>query len=157
MSLPPIDDVAALHDRMDAAERQAEVWAQHHHTLAQQIAELTVTIRSMAAKNAEIQTALLSMSAKSAEIQTALLDMERRIPTLMAEGILAAVGDPQTWQAGREAMRRQAQQAAGGWLLGGVRFILDKLLWAGVALLAIYMLGGWPAIAAALKVKGTTP
>jgi hypothetical protein len=54
-------------------------------------------------------------------------------------------------------MKRQARDAAGGWLLGGLRFVADKLMWAGVALLAIYMLGGWPAIAAALKVKGTTP
>lgn len=140
--LPPIDDVAALHDRMDAAERQHEVWAQHHHMLATQIAELTVGIRAMSAKNAEMQDALLTM--------------ERRIPELMAAGIVAAVGNPATWAAGREAMRRQAQQAAGGWLLGGLRFIADKLMWAGVALLAVYMLGGWPAIAAALKLKAAT-
>jgi hypothetical protein len=143
MSLPPIDDVAALHDRMDAAERQHEVWATHHHMLATQIAELTVGIRTMSEKNAEMQQSLL--------------DMERRIPELMAAGIVAAVGNPATWQAGREAMKRQARDAAGGWLLGGLRFVADKLMWAGVALLAIYMLGGWPAIAAALKVKGTTP
>lgn len=155
MSLPPIDDVAALHDRMDAAERQAEVWAQHHYTLAQQIAELAVTIRSMSAKNAEMQTVMLAMSAKNAEIQTALLDMERRIPQLMAEGIVAAVGNPATWQAGREAMKRQARDAAGGWLLGGVRFLADKLLWVGLALIAIYTLGGWPALAAVLKAKAT--
>lgn len=142
MSLPPIDDVAALHDRMDAAERQNEVWATHHHMLATQIAELTVGIRAMSEKNAEMQQSLL--------------DMERRIPELMAAGIVAAVGNPATWQAGREAMKRQARDAAGGWLFGGLRFVADKLMWAGVALLAIYMLGGWPAIAAALKVKGTT-
>lgn len=139
MSLPPIDDVAALHDRMDAAERQHEVWAQHHHMLATQIAELAIGIKAMSAKNAEMQTALV--------------DMERRIPQLMAEGIVAAVGNPATWAAGREAMKRQAQQAAGGWLLGGLRFIADKLMWATVAFVAIYALGGWPAIAAALKLK----
>lgn len=139
MSLPPIDDVAALHDRMDAAERQAEVWAQHHYMLAQQISELTVGIKAMSAKNAEMQDALLNM--------------ERRIPELMAAGIVAAVGNPATWQAGREAMKRQAQQAAGGWLLGGMRFVVDKLLWVGLALIAIYALGGWPALAAILKTK----
>lgn len=141
MSLPPIDDVAALHDRMDAAERQHEIWAEHHRMLATQIAELAIGIKAMSAKNAEMQVALVNM--------------ERRIPQLMAEGIVAAVGNPATWAAGREAMKRQAQQAAGGWLLGGLRFVLDKFMWAGVALLAVYMLGGWPAIATALKLKGT--
>ena len=139
MPLPEIDDLAALHDRMDAAERQQEVWLEHHRMLAQQIAELASGIRAM--------------SVKHAELQQAMVDMERRIPELMAQGIVAAVGNPATWAAGREAMKRQARDAAGGWLLGGLRFIADKLMWAGVALAAVYMLGGWPAIAAALKLK----
>lgn len=135
MSLPPIDDVAALHDRMDAAEKQNEIWFEHHRMQAQQIAELTLAMQRLATQHAE---------------------MEQRIPQLMAQGIVQAVGNPATWQAGREAMRRQAREAAGGWLLGGLRFALDKLLWAGVALVAIYALGGWPAIAAALKIQATT-
>jgi hypothetical protein len=52
-------------------------------------------------------------------------------------------------------MKRQARDAAGGWLLGGLRFLADKVMWAGVALLAVYMVGGWPAIAAALKLKAS--
>lgn len=132
MDLPAIDDVAALHERLSDMERQNGIWAEHHRLLAQQIAQLTLATQKLATQHAE---------------------MEQRIPELMAAGIVQAVGNPATWAAGREAMRRQAQQAAGGWLLGGLRFIFDKLMWAGVALLAIYMLGGWPAIAAALKLK----
>lgn len=134
MSLPPIDDVAALHERVDDVEKQNHVWAEHHRMLAQQIAELTLATQRLAKQHAE---------------------MEQRIPELMAAGIVQAVGNPATWQAGREAMRRQAREAAGGWLLGGLRFVVDKMLWTGVALLAIYTLGGWPAIAAALKLKAT--
>lgn len=135
-------EVAALHERMDATERQNEIWAQHHHMLAQQIAELAVGVKAMSAKNSEMQQSLL--------------DMERRIPELMAAGIVAAVGNPATWQAGREAMKRQARDAAGGWLLGGVKFLLDKFLWAAVALVAIYAMGGWPALAGVLKLKATS-
>ena len=134
-TLPPIDDVAALHDRMDAVDAQRDVWAEHHRMLAQQIAELTLATQRLATQHAE---------------------MEQRIPQLMAQGIVQAVGNPATWQAGREAMRRQAREAAGGWLLGGIKFLVDKLLWAAVALLAIYTLGGWPALAAILKAKATT-
>lgn len=133
--LPPIDDVAALHDRMDAVEAQREIWAKHHVILTQQIAELTLATQRLATQHAE---------------------MEQRIPQLMAQGIVQAVGNPATWQAGREAMRRQARDAAGGWLLGGLKFLADKILWAAVALLAIYTLGGWPALAAILKAKATT-
>lgn len=98
--------------------------------LAKQIAELALFTQQLARQHA---------------------DMEKRIPELMAEGIVQAVGNPATWQAGREAMRRQAREAAGGWLLGGLRFAFDKIMWIGVALLAIYTVGGWPAIATALK------
>lgn len=134
MSLPPIDDMAALHDRMDAAEKQNEIWLEHHRMLAQQIAELTIAMQRLAKQQGE---------------------MEQRIPELMAAGIVRAVGNPATWQAGREAMRRQAREAAGGWLLGGLRFAFDKLMWVGVAFLAIYTLGGWPAIAAIMKIQTT--
>lgn len=141
MTLPAIDDVAALHDRMDAWEKQQDIAFEHHRVLATQIAELATNINKLTRENTELRQ---SMN-----------DMQQRIPQLMAEGIAAAVGNPATWAAAREAMRRQAQQAAGGWLLGGLRFVLDKCLWAGLALLAVYLLGGWPALATALKLKAS--
>lgn len=115
----------SLDDRMHRAERMLGVMSTHHDHLAGQISELTVGIR----------------------------ELERRIPALMAEGIVAAVSSPDTWEAAQRAMQARAHAAAGGWLIGGLRFVFDKLLWAGVALAAVYMLGGWPAIAALLKLK----
>lgn len=135
MDLPPINDLAALHDRMDAAEQQNEVWIEHHRVLAEQIAELTLATQRLAEQNKEI---------------------ERRIPELTAQGITSAVGNPATWRAAREAMRKQARDAAGNWVLGSLRFVFDKVMWAAVALAAIYMLGGWPALATVLKAKAAT-
>ena len=135
-----LDEAQSIHDRINAIENQNEVWFTHHRTLAQQIGELAVGINGLREENVELRGAII--------------DMERRIPDLMAAGIVAAVGNPETWRAGREAMHRQAKEAAGGWVLGALRFFVDKLLWAGVALLAIYILGGWNAVAAVLKLKG---
>lgn len=115
----------SIDDRMHRAERMLNVMGTHHEHLASQISELTVGIR----------------------------ELERRIPELMAQGIVAAVSSPATWEAAQRAMQTRAQAAAGGWLLGSLRFVFDKLLWAGLALLAVYSLGGWPAIAAVLKLK----
>jgi hypothetical protein len=132
MGLPPIDDLAALHDRMTVQENQNEIWMEHYRVLAQQIAELTIATQRLAKQNSEI---------------------ERRIPELTAQGIAAAVGNPATWQAARDAMKQQARDAAGNWILGSLRFLIDKMMWAAIALLAIYTLGGWPALAAAFKLK----
>lgn len=121
----PAAEPRSLDERMHRAERTLSVQGAHHEHLANQISELTVGIR----------------------------ELERRIPELMAAGIVAAVSSPATWEAAQTAMQTRARNAAGGWVLGGARFLFDKLLWAGLALLAVYTLGGWPAIAAMLKLK----
>lgn len=69
----------------------------------------------------------------------------------VADGIREAVSDPTLWEAAGDAMRRQAQSAAGGWLLGGVRAMVTRAAWVIAALAAIYALGGWGAVAAFLK------
>lgn len=134
------NDEPSLAVRIDAVERQNEVWFTHHRTLAQQISELAIGVKGLRDENIELRGAIVNM--------------ENRIPELMAAGIVAAVGNPATWQAGREAMHRQAKEAAGGWLLGGLRFIFDKFIWICVGLAAIYTLGGWNAVASVLRIKG---
>lgn len=109
--------------------------------LAQQIGELTVGINKLREENVELRQAFTTM--------------EDRIPTLMAQGIAAAVGNPATWEAARVAMHRQAKDAAGGIVLRGVRFLVDKLFWGAVAVGALYMMGGWPAVAAIVKLKAS--
>lgn len=122
---PRTEPPSSIDDRMHRAERMLSIQGAHHEHLATQISELTVGIR----------------------------ELERRIPELMAAGIVAAVSSPATWEAAQNAMQARARNAAGGWILGGLRFVVDKLLWAGIALLAVYTLGGWPALAAMLKLK----
>ena len=130
-----------LVDRVEAIEQQGKVWATHHYMLAQQIGELTVGINKLREENVELRQAFTTM--------------EDRIPTLMAQGIAAAVGNPATWEAARAAMHRQAKDATGGIVLRGVRFLVDKLFWGAVAVGALYMMGGWPAVAAIVKLKAS--
>ncbi|MGI9217126.1 MAG: hypothetical protein ACR2JA_09045 [Hydrogenophaga sp.] len=124
----PAAEPRSMDERMHRAERTLNIQGAHHEHLANQISELTVGIR----------------------------ELERRIPELMAQGIVAAVSSPATWEAAQNAMQARALNAAGGWLIGSLRFVVDKLLWACLALLAVYTLGGWPAIAAMLKLKAAS-
>lgn len=85
---------------------------------------------------------------------------DRRVPAhdairaAVAEGIRDAVSDPALWDAAGKAMREQAQSAAGGWLLGGVRVLLTRAAWALAIVAGIYALGGWTAVAAFFKGGG---
>lgn len=72
----------------------------------------------------------------------------------VADGIREAVSDPALWEAAGKAMREQAQSAAGGWLLGGLRTLLNRLGWALLIVAGIYTIGGWPSVVAFLKTGG---
>lgn len=74
----------------------------------------------------------------------------------VAAGIRQAVADPAVWEAAGLAMRSQAQSAAGGWLLGGVRALATRAAWVVVIVAAVYALGGWGALLAILKSHGGT-
>lgn len=67
------------------------------------------------------------------------------------EGIREAVADPDLWAAAGAAMRSQAQSAAGGLILGGLRQILGRLAWVLVIGGGVYLLGGWSALAGMVK------
>lgn len=87
---------------------------------------------------------------------------ERRAPVhdairaAVAEGIRDAVSDPALWDAAGKAMREQAQSAAGGWLLGGVRVLLARVTWVVAIMAGVYALGGWSALVAFVK-SGAKP
>lgn len=88
---------------------------------------------------------------------------ERRQPNIItaaaiedavAAGIRQAAADPALWAAAGAAMRAQAQSAAGGWLLGGLRAMATRAAWAVAILAGVYALGGWGAVVALLKGQG---
>jgi hypothetical protein len=66
-------------------------------------------------------------------------------------GIRAAVSDPALWSAAIRAMQAHAATEAGGWLFSGIGAALSKIAWAVIIGLAIYMVGGWTALAAFVK------
>lgn len=85
---------------------------------------------------------------------------ERRQPNIVtaaavqaavADGIRQAVSDPALWEAAGRAMREQAQSAAGGWLIGGVRALLTRAAWIVAIVAGVYALGGWGAVLALVK------
>lgn len=124
------DDMPISKDEL--RDRQIGALLSHHFTTAEQMTEL---------------------AGKVSELAGQMTKLRQDVPAMMAEGIRTAVGDPATWQAARKAMTAQAETAAGGWLLGMLKFAIDKLLWALVALIAIYWAGGLPALLALLKAK----
>jgi hypothetical protein len=76
------------------------------------------------------------------------------IEQAVARGIQAAVSDPATWEAAGKAMRTQAEQSAGGWLLAGLRAAFKKLAWVVLVCVLVYNLGGLPALTALMKGQG---
>ena len=66
-------------------------------------------------------------------------------------GITRAVSNPALWEAAGVAMRQQAQSAAGGWLLGGLRAAATRAAWVVAIVVGVYVLGGWGAVLALLK------
>lgn len=78
------------------------------------------------------------------------------IQQAVAEGIRQAVADPALWEAAGSAMRMQAQSAAGGWLLGGLRSLATRTAWIVAVFAGVYALGGWGAVLALVKAQGAT-
>ena len=76
------------------------------------------------------------------------------IASAVEAGILRAVSNPALWEAVGTAMRVQAQSAAGGWLLGGVKAMATRAAWVIAILAGVYAVGGWGAVLALLKGQG---
>mgnify|MGYP003489826559 FL=1 len=119
----------AIFELLASPDQRLEVTTVHGHTVAAQVAELTMAMKSMKAE----------------------------IPELMARGIVSAVGNPETWTAAKKAMRKEAQDVAGNWLMGIIKFALDKVMWGALFLVAVYWVGGMPALVGLLKLKASAP
>ena len=60
------------------------------------------------------------------ELQTMKAAVAEEIAVAVERGLMRAVGNPALWKAASVAMRAQAQSAAGGWLLGGMRAMFTR-------------------------------
>lgn len=129
-------EVHDLHRRVDQADDLA---AEHE-------ARLDMVWRATEQVTVQIQ-----------ELSVKFDNLERHVPAMVAQGIVAAVGDPATWEAMRSGMRKSAEKAAGGWVMGSVKWAFDKVLAGVVVLILVYSVGGLPALLALLKIKGGAP
>lgn len=112
------------HERRIAGQEQAtNMLMVSQHAVAKQIAELAVSM------------------------QNTLKDM----PTMVASGLRDVLRDSDTWRAAKEGMRAGAQQAAGGAVMKALGWVFDKAVWTLIGIVAIYALGGMPALLAVLK------
>jgi len=78
------------------------------------------------------------------------------IAAAVERGLMRAVSNPALWEAAGVAMRAEAQSAAGGWLLGGMRAMVTRAAWIVAILAGVYALGGWDAVVALIKGHGGT-
>lgn len=85
------------------------------------------------------------------EIDAMRLASSQQIAQAVEAGIMRAVSNPDLWAAASTAIQQQAKARAGGWLFSGVGALFSKLGWVVMAALAIYTLGGWTALAGAVK------
>jgi uncharacterized coiled-coil protein SlyX len=108
------DHAMTPEQRLHALEKIVSIQATHHEHLANQIADLTV----------------------------AMHDLRREIPSMMAQGLALAVGDPAVWASARKAMHDQARGAAGGVVLRALKTMWDKVLWLLLLLSLIWALRG---------------
>lgn len=86
----------------------------------------------------------------SSQQKTAAAHIEEAV----VAGIRRAVADSATWEAASLAIRAQAQSAAGGLLLGGMRAAITRLAWIVAIVASLYALGGLPAVIGWLKAGG---
>lgn len=128
-------EVHDLHRRVDQADDLA---AEHE-------ARLDMVWRATEQVTVQIQ-----------ELSVKFDNLEHHVPAMVAQGIVAAVGDPATWEAMRSGMRKSAEKAAGGWVMGSVKWAFDKVLAGVVVLILVYSVGGLPAVLTMLKLKGTS-
>ena len=79
-----------------------------------------------------------------------------QVTNAIEAGIMRAAGNPELWKAASAAIQVQAKQRAGGWLLTGIGALFSKAGWIVMALVAVYTLGGFPAVLAMVKAWATS-
>jgi len=140
---------------MSAAQPQRR----QHDAAVEQLRDRADEAEDLAAEH----EARLDMLWKSNELVTVQIQelsgkfdqLERHVPAMVAQGIVAAVGDPATWEAMRSGMRKSAEKAAGGWVMSTIKWAFDKALAGVVVLILVYSVGGLPALLAMLELKAS--
>lgn len=107
--------------------------------------------RTMQAENDYLAGQISRLDDELAAMKTA---NSQAIASAVEVGIMRAVANPALWEAAGTAMRVQAQSAAGGWLLGGVKAMATRAAWIVAIVTGVYALGGWGAVLALLKGQG---
>lgn len=74
-----------------------------------------------------------------------------KISSSIEAGIMKAVRNPALWTAAGDAIQAQARAKTGGWVFGGISLLFSRISWVLMALLAVYSLGGWSAVAGMIK------
>lgn len=77
--------------------------------------------------------------------------MPELIGRAIHEANMRTVSDPAFWAAAGEALRNQARDHAGNFVLDGLRSALRKLGWLLLIVGGVYLIGGWSALAALWK------
>lgn len=78
-------------------------------------------------------------------------EMAEVMSKAVADGIRAAVSDPEMWSAAGDAMQKRAVSATGSLVLDGLKAGVRKALLIGMVAGGLYVVGGWSALAAAWK------
>lgn len=78
-------------------------------------------------------------------------ESDSAIKAAVAEGVKAAIADPETWDAALAAVQRKAVDGTGKFVLSGAVLVLKKFALFISFGIIVYMLGGWSALVAFLK------
>lgn len=100
--------------------------------------------------------AVQSHDDKLTAMQSTVQELPNQISKAVEAAILRSVSSEAMWSAAGAAIQRQARDSAGGWLFGGLASTGRRMLWVAFAVLAIYMIGGWAAVAAIVKSWGAS-
>jgi hypothetical protein len=80
-----------------------------------------------------------------------VLAMPERIGEAIQQANMRTVSDPAFWAAAGAALRREARDQAGGFVLDGVRNTFRWVAWVLLIGMGVYLVGGWTALLALVK------
>lgn len=102
----------------------------------------------------EVEHLLLAIQSRDDAITALRADVQMmpdRIGDAIQRANMRTVSDPVFWAAAGDALRKQARDQAGNFVLDGIKGFARKVGWLLLIVGGVYMVGGWPALAAAWK------
>ena len=85
-------------------------------------------------------------------------EIKRLVSAGVQEALMVVVSSPGFWNAMKSAMVAQTRDAAGGFVLSGLRRGIGAIIWGFLLAASIYMVGGWKLLLAIIAtVRGNTP